>query len=91
MIAHKAKYINNKSLSVGYASAAEVVESRQGDCSEFAVLTAALCRAVGIPAQVAVGVAYVQDFMGLEGFGGHAWAQAYVGTDEQGQNGEWLG
>jgi hypothetical protein len=43
-------YIDDRSLSVGYASAAEVLESRQGDCSEFAVLTAALCRAVGIPA-----------------------------------------
>jgi len=74
-----ADYIENKSLSVGYASAAEVLESRQGDCSEFAVLTAALCRAVGIPAQVVVGIAYVQDFAGHEGFGGHAWTQAYVG------------
>ncbi len=85
-----AGYISNKSLSVGYASAVEVVESRQGDCSEFAVLTAALCRAVGIPAQVAVGVAYVKDFGGIEGFGGHAWTQAYL-TDAQGQNGKWVG
>jgi len=75
-----ADYIEDKSLSVGYASAAEVLESRQGDCSEFAVLTAALCRAVGIPAQVVVGVAYVEDFGGHEGFGGHAWTQAYVGN-----------
>ncbi|UCD48895.1 MAG: transglutaminase domain-containing protein [Phycisphaerales bacterium] len=74
-----ADYIENRSLSVGYASAAEVLESRQGDCSEFAVLTAALCRAVGIPAQVVVGIAYVQDFAGHEGFGGHAWTQAHVG------------
>ena len=72
-------YIENKSLSVGYASAAEVAASRQGDCSEFAVLTAAMCRAVGIPAQVVVGIAYVEDFAGLQGFGGHAWSQAYVG------------
>ena len=86
-----AKYIDNKSLSVGYASAAEVAESRQGDCSEFAVLTAALCRAVGIPAQVVVGVAYVEEFGGLQGFGGHAWVQAYVGTDERGQGGKWIG
>lgn len=86
-----AKYIDNRSLSVGYASAAEVVESRQGDCSEFAVLTAALCRAVGIPAQVVVGVAYVSEFGGLQGFGGHAWAQAYVGADERGQGGKWIG
>lgn len=86
-----ADYIDNKSLSVGYASAAEVLESRQGDCSEFAVLTAALCRAVGIPAQVAVGIAYVKDFGGIEGFGGHAWTQAYVGADAQGRGGTWIG
>jgi transglutaminase-like putative cysteine protease len=80
-----ANYIDNKSLSVGYASAAEVAVSRQGDCSEFAVLTAAMCRAVGIPAQVVVGVAYVEAFSGLQdGFGPHAWAQAYVG-------GKWVG
>jgi hypothetical protein len=79
-----ADYIENKSLSVGYASAAEVAASRQGDCSEFAVLTAAMCRAVGIPAQVVVGIAYVEDFAGLQGFGGHAWTQAYVG-------GRWIG
>jgi hypothetical protein len=86
-----AQYITNKSLSVGYASAAEVVESRQGDCSEFAVLTAALCRAVGIPAQVVVGIAYVKNFGGIEGFGGHAWTQAYLGGDAQGQGGKWVG
>jgi hypothetical protein len=74
-----AKYMENKGLSVGYASAVEVASSKQGDCSEFAVLTAALCRAVGIPAQVVVGVAYVKEFAGLEDrFGGHAWTQAYV-------------
>ena len=75
-----AEYVEDRSLSVGYASAAEVAESKQGDCSEFAVLTAALCRAVGIPAQVVVGVAYVDDFAGHQGFGGHAWTRAYVGT-----------
>ncbi|HUT31003.1 MAG TPA: transglutaminase-like domain-containing protein [Sedimentisphaerales bacterium] len=89
-----AGYVENKSLSVGYASAAEVAASRQGDCSEFAVLTAALCRAVGIPAQVVVGVAYVNwdpmmrriinpqgaDTANAEHvFGGHAWVQACVG------------
>ena len=79
-----AKYIDNKNLSVGYASAVEVAASRQGDCTEHAVLTAAMCRAVGIPAQVVTGVAYVDDFAGLRGFGGHAWAQAYVG-------GKWVG
>jgi len=80
-----AEYIESSNLSVGYASAAEVAASRQGDCTEYAVLTAAMCRAVGIPAQVVVGVAYVKDFAGLQDcFGGHAWVQAYVG-------GKWIG
>ena len=78
------EYVENRSLSVGYASAAEVAASRQGDCTEFAVLTAAMCRAVGIPSRVVVGVAYVSGFAGYQGFGGHAWTQAYVGD-------KWIG
>jgi hypothetical protein len=74
-----AKYMENKNLSVGYASAAEVAASKQGDCSEFSVLTAAMCRAVGIPAEVVMGVAYVDEFGNVKNsFGGHAWVQVYV-------------
>jgi hypothetical protein len=79
-----ADYVEDKNLSIGYASAAEVAASRQGDCSEFSVLTTAMCRAVGIPARMVVGVAYVEDFAGLQGFGPHAWTQAYVGN-------KWIG
>lgn len=87
-----ANYVENRNLSVGYASAVEVAASRQGDCSEFAVLTAAMCRAVGIPAQVVTGVAYVRDWAGYQGFGGHAWTQAYVGADPASrQPGKWIG
>lgn len=76
-----AGYIENKNLSVGYATAAEVAASRQGDCTEFAVLTAAMCRAVGIPAQIVMGLAYVDEYSGLrDRFGGHAWVQAYIGN-----------
>ena len=74
-----AKYVKNISLSVGYASATEVAASRRGDCTEFEVLCAAMCRAAGIPARVTVGVAYVNDFEGKSGFGGHAWTEAYIG------------
>jgi hypothetical protein len=83
------KYINKKDLSVGYASATEVARTRQGDCTEHAVLLAALCRASGIPAQVVMGVAYVKQFGstassppsggGKAIFGPHAWVRAYVG------------
>jgi len=80
-----AKYIKKGNLSVGYASAVEVAAGRQGDCSEFSVLTAAMCRAVGIPAQMAVGVAYVKKWERLRNcFGPHAWVQAYIG-------GKWVG
>jgi len=78
-------YIENKSLSVGYASAAEVAASRVGDCSEFAVLTASMCRAVGIPARIVSGLVHVEAFGGRENvFGGHAWVEVYVGD-------KWIG
>ncbi|MBN1904487.1 MAG: transglutaminase domain-containing protein [Deltaproteobacteria bacterium] len=73
-------YIEEKNLSVGYASALEVAKSRQGDCTEHAVLTAALCRAAGIPARVIMGIVHVEN--GL--FMGHAWTEAYIGN-------KWIG
>jgi len=79
-----ADYVEDRSLSVGYASASEVAASRKGDCTEFAILSAAMCRAAGIPAKVVMGVAYVDDFAGRSGFGGHAWTQVYTG-------GKWVG
>jgi len=73
-------YIDKKTLSVGYATAVEVAGSRQGDCSEHAVLAAAMCRAVGIPTQIVSGVAYVKQFGRHKHiFGPHAWCRAYVG------------
>jgi len=56
-------HIDEKNLSIGYASALEVAQSKQGDCSEHAVLAAAICRAAGIPARVATGLVYVEEFM----------------------------
>lgn len=73
-------YIKKKDLSVGYASAAEVARNRQGDCSEHAVLTAAMCRAVGIPARIVCGVVYADSFLSKQSiFGGHMWTEAYLG------------
>ena len=73
------EYITRKDLSVGYASAAEVAESRQGDCTEHALLAAAMCRAVGIPAEVVIGFAYAPSFGGRKDiFAPHAWTRALV-------------
>jgi len=79
------EYITEKNLSVGYATAVEVAASRQGDCSEHAVLTAAMCRAVGIPARMVTGYLYVPEWGHYQHvFGGHAWTEAYIG-------GKWIG
>ena len=78
-------YISQKNLSVGYASAAEVAISREGDCSEHAVLTSAMCRAVGIPSRIVVGLVYVEQFGNRKNiFGGHVWSQVYI-------DGKWIG
>lgn len=75
-----ADYIVSKDLTVGYASALETLESRQGDCTEHALLCAALCRSLGIPAEVVVGIAYVTEFAGVSNsFGGHAWTRVFIG------------
>lgn len=75
-------FINAKSLDVGLASASEVCRTREGDCSEHAVLLAALLRAEGIPSRVASGLIYVDEFLGHEGvFGYHMWTQALLEID----------
>ncbi len=77
-------HISKKDLSVGYASASEVLKSAQGDCTEHAVLTAALCRATGIPAQIVTGMIYADSFIQAQNiFGPHAWTAAYI-------DGKWI-
>jgi hypothetical protein len=65
----------------GWDIASVVARRRQGDCTEHAVLTAALARLRGIPARVAVGVALVSGET-THGAFGHAWAELL-------ENGEW--
>lgn len=73
------KHINQTNLSTGYASAKEAFENRTGDCTEFALLLAAMARAVGIPSRVAAGLAYSPNYLGQsDRFIPHAWTQAYV-------------
>jgi len=75
-------YITEKDFSVGYAPASEVVKTRRGDCTEHAVLAAAMCRAVGIPAQVVAGLLYMADLGETgAGFGPHAWVRVYIGNE----------
>jgi len=74
------QYIKLKDYSVGYATAAEVAKNRQGDCTEHALLTAAMCRNAGIPARVVFGVVYVnKDKKETGQFVYHAWNEVYLG------------
>ncbi len=75
-------YISKKSLGVGFASAGEVAKTREGDCSEHGVLLCALLRANKIPARVATGLIYADQFAGAQNiFGYHMWAQALLTID----------
>jgi hypothetical protein len=67
-------WIRESDYSRGFDSAADVIESRRGDCTEHAVLLAALVRARGIPARVAIGLVY-QD----QKFLYHMWDEVYLG------------
>lgn len=68
-------------FNTGFASALEVLNSREGDCTEHAVLTAALCRSCGIPARVAFG--YNLSFENKENpvYVGHMWNEVFIGDE----------
>ena len=53
-------HISSKHLSTAYASASETARTGSGDCTEHAVLLAALLKARGIPARVCHGLVYVE-------------------------------
>ena len=86
-------YITKKDLNIGFGSAEETAQSREGDCTEHAVLCAALGRAAGLPTRCVVGFGYippgddeptitnaVDTDTGIFGF--HMWAEAWIGPDE---------
>lgn len=65
---------------VDFATAAEVAKTRRGDCTEYAVLTAAMLRSAGLPAQLVVGVVYAPAAYGqADVLVPHAWVRAWIG------------
>jgi hypothetical protein len=69
------KSIRSKNFAQGFATAADVAKTLEGDCTEHAVLLAALCRARGIPARVATGLIYSPVD---QGYAFHMWNEAWV-------------
>jgi len=74
-----AEFVAEKNLDSLLATATEVAASHSGDCTEHAVLLAALLRADGIPARVVTGLIYVDSFVGQRDlFGYHMWTQGLI-------------
>jgi hypothetical protein len=68
---------------VSLPSAREVLRTKVGDCNEHTALYVAMARSIGLPARIAVGLAYTRG-----AFYYHAWPEVYV--DEGGGRGLWL-
>lgn len=67
------QHVVDKNLHTAFASAAEVLADRAGDCTEHAVLLAALARAAGIPSRVVAGLLHHRRTLV-----GHMWTEVYV-------------
>jgi transglutaminase superfamily protein len=72
-------YLRNVDFT-GHYSALETLERRSGDCTEAAVLLAALGRAAGIPTRVADGLVYSREsYHGVSNvFMPHSWTLAWA-------------
>lgn len=69
-------HIDNKTYARGFDLAARVAETGEGDCTEHAVLLAALARHSGYPAQVTLGVVLIENKTEVFAYG-HAWTEIF--------------
>jgi transglutaminase-like putative cysteine protease len=74
-----ARLANNLQFA-GYFTALEAYERRMGDCTEYALLLAALGRSAGIPTRILFGLSYSRErFHGHANvFIPHTWVQAWI-------------
>jgi hypothetical protein len=70
------RHITKRNYGVAFDTAAQVVRSQEGDCTEHAVLLAAVCRAKKIPARVVLGLVY---YPKQSGFAYHMWNEVWTG------------
>jgi len=73
----------DKKPTVSLPSAREVLRTKVGDCNEHTALYVAMARSLGLPARIAVGLAYTRG-----AFFYHAWPEVYL--DEGRGRGYWL-
>ncbi|OGW38917.1 MAG: hypothetical protein A2010_14470 [Nitrospirae bacterium GWD2_57_9] len=68
------RYIEKKNYTRGFDVASRVVERREGDCTEHAVLLVSLMRMFTIPAKLVMGIKMIRVGEGYGAFG-HAWVE----------------
>jgi hypothetical protein len=68
---------------INFAPASQILHDLRGDCRQHAMLTAALCRAAGVPARTAVGLVYVDNAGRDPKLGFHMWTEVWI-------KGQWL-
>ncbi len=72
------------SNAVGFACASQIATDKKGDCRQHAMLTAAMCRAAGVPSRTALGLVYVPEGAKGASLGFHMWTEVWI-------EGQWLG
>lgn len=75
---HVFRHMKRAPFETSLNTAAEVAQNRRGDCTEHAVLLAALMRIRGVPSRVASGLVPVANGYGFQG---HTWVEAKLGNE----------
>ena len=65
------------------ATCSNVAKNLSGDCTEYAMLGAGMCRAIGIPSRTAIGLVYAPGAGGKPTLAYHMWFEVSI-------NGRWL-
>lgn len=72
-------FITEKNLDTGFATSSEICRKPEGDCTEHAVLLAALGRLADIPSRVVSGLLYIPQYNDRQNLMGyHMWTQFYI-------------
>jgi transglutaminase-like putative cysteine protease len=69
--------------TAGFEPADRVAKKLAGDCRQHALLTAAMCRAAGVPSRTAVGLVYATDAKDKPILAYHMWTEVWA-------KGQWL-
>ena len=70
-------------FSQAMATCTNVAKSLSGDCTEYAMLSAGMCRALGVPSRTALGLVYAVGRDGKPYLAYHMWYEVYA-------DGQWL-